>query len=115
MDQRHEGSLRVLKVDIDPGGRIYSMRHMDGLMARAGYKIKSLSRQRSQSGKGWHLWITLDREVSHPMELVALQAIMGSDRYREACNAQRVRTIATMPRKLRDFWESRWNVFYEGR
>jgi hypothetical protein len=49
------------------------------------------------------------------MEMVALQAILGSDRYREACNVQRVRTIRTMTPDMRAFWEPRWNVFYDKR
>lgn len=73
-------------------------------------------KERSPSGKGWHVYVELDRPVSHWLEMVALQAILGSDRYREACNVQRVRTIAAMPwNEMRDYWELRWNVFYQKR
>lgn len=88
---------------------------MKRLLARAGYQIVRRSVRRSGSGKGWHVKVYLNRNVSSWMEMVALQAVLGSDRYREACNVQRVRTIASLSPEMRVFWEPRWNVFYERR
>lgn len=100
---------------MDPGQEVYSRRHMERLLARAGYTLVRRWMKRSPSGKGWHVYVQLDRGVDQWMEMVALQAILGSDRYREACNVQRVRTIRTMAPDMRAFWEPRWNVFYDKR
>lgn len=88
---------------------------MARLLARAGYSLVKRWKRRSPSGKGWHVYLLLDAPVSCWMETVALQAVLGSDRYREACNVQRVRTLAAMPPDLRAYWEPRFNVFYERR
>ena len=101
-----------LKIDVDPGYKVYSVKHMQRLLIRAGYHMTACLRERSISGKGWHVYVYVQPEVRTNMEVVALQAILGSDRYREACNVLRVRTIEAMPVKLRKFWGPRWNVFY---
>lgn len=88
---------------------------MRRLLARAGYQLTRRWKERSPSGKGWHVYVEIDRPVSCWLEMVALQAVLGSDRYREACNVQRVRTIGLMSPEMRAFWEPRWNVFYRRR
>jgi hypothetical protein len=114
VEREWEGNPRVLKLDVDPGEPIYGIEHMRRLLARAGYSIFKRWKRRSGSKKGWHVYVMVDRPVP-AMEMVALQAALGSDRYREACNVQRVRTIEVMSPDLRAYWEPRWNVFYDGR
>lgn len=43
-----------------------------------------------------------------PMEVVALQMLLGSDMNREAFNFQRAHVIGDAPA----FWQDRWNVLY---
>ena len=58
--------------------------------------------------RGWHVVICLAGKLS-PVEVVALQAVMGSDRNREAFNLARARLIESgaAPRS----W--RYNVLFE--
>lgn len=44
-----------------------------------------------------------------PMEVVALQLLLGSDSNREAFNFQRARVLGDVPA----FWLNRWNVSYQ--
>lgn len=115
MEKEYEGVRHVLKIDVDPGHEVFSVEHMNNLLARAGYKMKMRMKARSISGKGWHVWVFLDRAPETDMEIVALQAILGSDRYREACNVQRARTITSLSPEMREYWGTRWNVFYAGK
>ncbi len=54
-------------------------------------KIKPLVIEWRRTRKGWHMLITWDA-VFTPAETVALQAILGSDAFREAYNLARVRS-----------------------
>lgn len=103
----------MLKIDIDPGAALYSLDHLCGLLQRAGKRLVALRQERSGSGKGWHLWLTITPPCQSFMEIVALQAVCGSDRYREANNICRVNTLATMAPGDRRYWEQRWNVLYD--
>lgn len=107
MDLRY---LRMLKVDIDPGQELLSLEHLAKLLRRSGKRILWMRQERSGSGKGWHLTIRVSPPCSSAMEVVALQAVLGSDRYREACNVLRVRNLGRVSR----YWRERWNVFYDG-
>lgn len=62
--------------------------------------------------RGWHLLIVLTRTLL-PSERVALQAVLGSDPWREALNLMRVLSIrkAGAP----DFWINRWNLLYRSK
>ena len=103
----------LLFIDVDPGNTAYSKRHMARLLERAGYKLLDRVVLRSKSRKGRHIIVKLDRPTSCNMETVALQAALGSDRYRETCNVGRVRTIATYRPGLAKYWQDRWNVLYD--
>ncbi len=103
----------ALCCDFDPGHRPPPRQHVKTLLARAGYTIRGWSLRRSMSGKGWHLVITTRPRVRSMMEVVALQAVLGSDAYREACNVLRARQAPKMPRYFRDV--RRVSVLYEGR
>lgn len=91
-------------------------------LARAGYKVTAWSFERSTNG--WHAKVSLDRPPDSPMEVVALQAVCGSDPLRESCNVQRARMAehvadsaahpdaTRVERDAADFWLQRWNVLY---
>lgn len=108
-------NLSVLKIDLDPGDPVYALDHVVGLLQRANKRAVWLMQERSRSGKGWHLWLKVRPACADLMEVVALQAILGSDRYREANNVCRVRTLAKLPRSRRAFWRDRLNVLYAAR
>lgn len=61
-----------------------------------GWPVRAVSMTRSRSGKHWHVTIELPRRVPH-IERVMWQAILGSDRAREFCNAARVLRRAPYP------------------
>lgn len=63
-------------------------------LRRAGYAVKVASLARSTNG--WHGKVQLDRKPRSPMEIVALQAMLGSDPLRESCNIQRARVLERM-------------------
>lgn len=60
--------------------------------------------------RGWHIVATATAPAGTPaMQLVAAQAILGSDPNREAFNVMRAASLGSVP----PFWRSRWNVLYE--
>jgi hypothetical protein len=61
----------------------------------------------SKTRRGWHV-AALSMEKFKPIELVALQAIFGSDPMREAMDFYRARNI----HKADAFWKTRWNIIY---
>lgn len=105
-----------LKIDVDPGQPLLPVQEMRNLLERAGFQLLSRVKERSGSGKGWHVYVYVAPQPTNT-EMVALQAILGSDRYREACNVGRVRTLATLRGGFGTYWSSpdRWNVFYDGK
>lgn len=103
--------LNELKIDVDPGDPVYTLDHLVGLLRRAGKRLVWLRQERSRSGKGWHLTLKITPPCHSPMEVIALQAVCGSDRYREANNVLRARHVqdGTVSR----YWRTRFNVFYD--
>lgn len=107
-------SWTVLKLDYDtrrlPGlGRIRSYLGLVLMrLRRAGYRPLWLMQKRSPSGKGWHVMIEVEPRPRRREEVVALQAILGSDPQREACNLWRARQGGRVGR----FWRERFNVLY---
>lgn len=61
-----------------------------------------------RSRRGWHIVIYLTESLL-PVEMVAVQAIMGSDRNRELFNLARVRCLKGMPARARQMW----NVLFD--
>lgn len=57
------------------------------VMVRLGLKILAIEYQKTR--RGWHVVLLLEQKLK-PAETVALQAILGSDRQREAFNLARV-------------------------
>lgn len=72
-----------------------------------GLRVRSIRDDRTV--KGWHRVISVLEALS-PLELVAIQATLGSDRRRENLNLLRImRTRAT---GFSPFQERRWNILY---
>ena len=102
------GPSAWIKLDIDEGTKRPKLATLQRLLRRAGYRIEWLRESRSPGGKGWHIIMQLDPEPTSPFEVVALQAILGSDVNREACNLHRARVLPGVPK-----WAHRmWNVLY---
>jgi hypothetical protein len=98
----------ILKVDWDAHAEALTVNDVCGRLRRAGYRIRWWKEEYSPSGRGRHLTLQLTPKPRTPMEVVALQALLASDPYREACNVQRVRLLP----KISRHWRKRWNVFY---
>jgi hypothetical protein len=62
----------------------------------------------STTQRGHHVIIRLAEKLK-PIELVALQAILGSDSMREALNFMRARGIDSAS----EYWKTRWNILYD--
>jgi hypothetical protein len=78
-------------------------------LERAGYVWTDVTVRRSPSGKGWHVILDVEPRPRSPVEVVALQAILGGDPWREAMQMNRARAFAKVPRWMRDAW----NVLYQ--
>jgi hypothetical protein len=57
----------------------------------------------SRTRRGWHVEIGLNKRIG-PLEIVALQAVLGSDPRRECLNLMRVMNGGAVDR--------RWNILY---
>jgi hypothetical protein len=60
--------------------------------------------------RGWHVAIVFLEEFT-PIELISLQAILGSDPMREALNFMRL--YHGKKRDIPLFWRNRSNILYE--
>lgn len=60
--------------------------------------------------RGWHVVIEFSERFTNG-ELVALQAILESDKRREALNLMRVIAIRKYPH-MPHYWKTRWNILY---
>jgi hypothetical protein len=98
----------VLKLDIDAGQVLPTHRVIDHRLARAGYERVVCTYRRSPGGDGWHVELWVEPQPESPLEVVALQAILGSDPLRESCNMVRAKAFA----QASPFWRDRWNVLY---
>lgn len=98
----------LVKLDVDHR-RAPDLWRLTRMADRAGYRIVWLSQARSPSGRGWHLVLSLSPRPRSAMEVVALQAVLGGDLWREAMQLQRARMFGRAPRFMRDAW----NVLYQ--
>ena len=76
--------------------------------------LRSLALGINRTRRGWHAAIVLDKKL--PLaELIALQAVLGSDRMREAMNLMRVISIREHggEKALGDFWKQRHNILFD--
>jgi hypothetical protein len=60
-----------------------------------------------RTARGWHLKVRLTRRLP-PTTVIALQAILGSDRNRETFNLRRARALRRVPVEQRD----RYSIFF---
>ena len=79
--------------------------NLNAICRIVGIKPKTICFKRTR--RGWHIIIVLSETLS-PIELIAFQAIAGSDRMREALNFMRCRCSG-----VADFWQKRSNILYE--
>lgn len=73
----------------------YCREELERRLSRAGYKVAAFSFELSTNG--WHVKVELSPAPRWPLEIVALQAVCGSDPLREACNVQRAREVQSTP------------------
>jgi hypothetical protein len=98
----------VLKIDWDAHGEALSVHEVCRRLRWAGFRLRWWREDYSPSGRGRHLILCVQPRPKDPMAVVALQAILGSDPSREACNVMRVRNLPKMPRWV----QRRWNTLY---
>lgn len=97
----------LLKLDIDRT-RKPDLDRMAALLARAGYETADINFRRSPSGKGWHVILEIEPRPRTPMEVIALEAILGADPFRQAMQINRGKAMLKAPGWMRDAW----NVLY---
>lgn len=95
-------------IDVDEGMPRLSNSTLRARLARAGYYTWCINRRTSPGGKGEHIRIRVYPTPPTAMEIVALQAVCGSDPLRESSNILRARNLPKVPK----FWQRRWNVLY---
>lgn len=100
----------ILKLDIDEGMERPGIRNMVHKLWRAGFRVLWMSECQSPGGKGFHIEMRVSPKPDRPETVAALQAILGSDPMREACNLYRARQIAKG--NVPDWMVTRWNVLY---
>lgn len=105
---RLRGTAALVKLDVDAGTDRIGIEVIVRRLRRAGYRVRWMMERRSPSGEGWHTVLKLRPVPRTPQEVVALQAILGSDPFREACNLRRANRWEEVP----PFMRERWNVLY---
>ncbi len=108
MPKKFRREHAIIKLDIDKGMDRPELRSVCYRLWRAGYKVIAMSEKVSPGGHGWHITLELRPRPKSPLEVVAIQAILGSDPMREACNLSRANVWDDCPPFMRD----RWNVLY---
>lgn len=95
------GKPGLLMLDYDTK-KPFCFRHIAWVARRLRFRLNWVSYQRTV--RGWHILVQCNRKFS-PMETVALQAILGSDRKRETFNLCRI-----LSGKISD---NRWNLLFK--
>lgn len=98
-----------VKLDIDSSRKRPTVDAVIRKLDRAGYRLVCMWERRSPGGKGWHIGLTVEPRPRSAVEVVALQAILGSDPWREAVTLQRARCYHKTPPFARGWF----NVLYE--
>jgi hypothetical protein len=101
----------LLRIDVDSDARLLTLSELHGRLRRAGKRVLWLCQTRSRSLRGWHLTIRVSPPCRSLEELIALQAVCGSDPYREANNLLRARRVDDVA----PFWQrvDAVSVFYD--
>lgn len=100
----------ILRIDVDKGKRPLTLETVSRRLQRAGFRLCWLSQAASPSRGGWHIEIGVSPVPRSAVLVTALQAILGSDPAREACNLQRARMVDG--KAVPCWWRERWNVLY---
>ena len=75
---------------------------------KGAFSVRCISYSRTM--RGWHIVAEVDIKLTPP-EIIALQAIMGSDVKREAMNM--TRWLGMRGKRVDKFWLSRWNLLFK--
>lgn len=94
-------------VDLDYPPRMVEIPKIRALIRAAGYRVTSMVLKPSRRHS--HLIVRVLPRPRTLIEKIALQLLCGSDRYREANNIRRARTLSRMPGWAR----ATANVLYE--
>jgi len=97
----------IIKLDYDKGQQP-SLARIELMLSRIERVWTSLELRRSPGGHGWHVLLTIEPSPRSPMEVVALQAILGSDPWRELMQVERALSYRKAPAWMR----RHWNVLY---
>ena len=101
----------VLKLDYDAPVPVADLRARLALLGDLfGVAVWRIVRTRSSSG-GVHITASSEAATLSPVEIVAAQAVCGSDWKREALNLARTRVLSSA--RLPAMWRARWNVLYD--
>ena len=97
--------MTILKLDRDDG-RAWPLWRLWWVLRLLGWRAEWVQYQRSR--RGWHVQIAIAEDVP-PVAVVAAQAVLGSDRNREAFNLARARLMEQG--RAPKAW--RYNVLFE--
>lgn len=100
-----EGTVALMDYDSGSCPRIMQLNSICRIL---GIEYSSLMLHRTR--RGWHLAIAISGRFKR-VELIALQAILGSDPMREAMNLARVRQIEAFGAPK--YWLQRHNILYD--
>ena len=105
-DWARPGHVRRLPLSIARG--VLPLRVIRAVCSIVGVRVRDVRHDRT--ARGFHVVVML-RDRMTRAEIVAIQAVLGSDSKREALNLMRARSIRLhgCPREFRD----RWNLLFE--
>lgn len=100
----------MLKLDVDrprplPYWRVWWLARL------CGWHVEWISHRRTPGRGYWHIEVGLT-DALRAVEVVAAQAILGSDRNREAFNLVRARMIE-YDRDVPRYWRQNYNVLFD--
>lgn len=101
----------ILIIDVDNHFAI-SFRNLAGRIRVLRNSLHFLNFCYAKTKRGWHIHIET-RERLNPPEIIAIQAILGSDRNRECLNMYRWLCMRDRYNGLPRYWKKRWNLSFE--
>ena len=101
------GDSQTLLLDFDLARPVPRLIPLLARLRIIGLRARWCSYRRTKHG--WHLAIGINASLT-PSELVAAQAVLGSDLRRETMNLRRA--ISLRVHKHSRFWRKRWNIFF---
>jgi|ERR1700674_2346138 len=101
------GDSKTLLLDFDMACPVPRLVPFLARLRIIGLRARWVSYRRT--AHGWHVEIGINASLT-PSELVAAQAVLGSDLRRETMNLRRA--ISLRVHKHSRFWRKRWNIFF---